>query len=114
METISRPNRPGIRFDWTISLGHVGSVVIVALGAIAAYYNMVGRVDKLDWRLTAAETAIINQRTDFASAMQDQRKDVYGAMQTQRESTDRGFDDLRALLRRIEDKLDAKADKPTK
>lgn len=32
--------RPHIKFDWTISLGHAGSVIIFILGGIFAYTDL--------------------------------------------------------------------------
>ncbi len=52
--------RRGIRFDWTLNLGHMLTILAIAGGGAAAWSSMQQAVGNLDTRLISVERTIAN------------------------------------------------------
>jgi hypothetical protein len=82
MNDIPRP-----RFDPTVNLGHVLSILSFVGMAVAAYYAMKGDIDKLESRMVTVErtagdvASSVSRLTDVVviTARQDERLNALGA-----------------------------------
>lgn len=84
------PRRVGLQFDPTINAGHILTTATLLVGLVIWGVRLEGRVDQE--RETRERFEIQYQRDRVADS--------------------RGIDDIKAALRRIEDKLDRKQDRP--
>lgn len=88
------------RFDWTVNLGHV----LIILGMIASVLLAWSNLDK---RVTLAEDRLKTETATRDVAV----KWLESRMNRRSEQTDKRFETIQKALRRIEDKIDRKADK---
>ena len=84
------PRRVGIQFDPTINAGHILTTATLLVGMVIWGARLEARVDQ----------------------ERDTRERFEIQYQRDRQAEGKGADDIKAALRRIEDKLDRKADRP--
>lgn len=117
--------RQGVRFDPTITLGHVVQAIVFLVVAVAAWMNM-------DSRVAALEREAANLKTKDTEVAKDAKEAVVGVetrfmreVTQQRAHMDqtqvRVADDIREIktlmrdgFRDLDQKLEKKADRPTR
>jgi tRNA A-37 threonylcarbamoyl transferase component Bud32 len=95
------PNGRRFHFDPTVNLGHLISATVFLVTAAAAWVNISMRVDQQARDVARIETQLL--------AKIKEQEAVSGKFELNYREDMR---DVKALLNRIEDKLDRKADKP--
>ena len=64
-----------MRFDWTITLGHVVQAIVLVVGIFVAYANIIRTQDRQDLRITALEQSAA-KREVFEGTVVDQLRSI--------------------------------------
>ena len=55
----------GLKFDKHVSVGHIVTTVVIAIGGISAWFEMVNRINLLEQREMLREESMIAMRKEF-------------------------------------------------
>lgn len=106
-----------VRFDPTINLGHVGTAMIFLASTVAAWMSLSARADLNDMALRRLDH-VVEQKADKEAAgkaeVELSRRIVEQQqnLNTQSVRIEQQFSEIKAMLLRMDEKLDRKQDKP--